>query len=478
MASYTIKVTATHLHVRSGPGTNYNILPERYVPTGKSYTASEKKTIANGQIWYKISSSPVKWICGYKPGDGWYVKDSTPAPVKPTPPKPKPVPAPSKPYTGETYDSLLNKTLTDTTLNQTKLSTVLRPNGTPYNETEDFRGGGYSNSNYFTKELSNYKIDASWTQEYMDIIKRNSNLYVPGDGHILNDYFTKMNRFKIAFPDLSLDKTFSYVFFTRPDLNLFSEDSTSAKNCKLHPQFKDEPNMYYLYKTRKEVLLSLSSLYTSMHDFNVYLSNQAASFELQDEYIKTVEHGETFTGYKMMYGKNNIESKTAGTFNINFQDDNELNTYKMHKCWVDYISKVYRGEASPKRQYIVDKTLDYAVAAYYILCGPDGETVLFWSKYYGVFPTVIPSSNLSWSKGGKITNPEYNISYTYSFKEDLSPFSLAEFNMNSRDTKFVYRQIYNPTILSTGRTFTGVPFIDTVGVNDGDYVYKLRFRNK
>ncbi|WP_171567733.1 hypothetical protein, partial [Brevibacillus sp. MCWH] len=159
----------------------------------------------------------------------------------------------------------------------------------------------------------------------------------------------------------------------------------------------------------KELILSLTDHFSNSHDFHPYLSNTANSFELSDEFIKTVEHGETLTGYKVQYGKNNIESNSSGSFSISYIDDAEFNIYKTHKAWIEYISRVYRGEVTPKRDYIQKKILDYTVSVYYFICGPDGETILFWSKYFGVFPTNTPSSASSWSKGSSVKLPEFTI---------------------------------------------------------------------
>jgi hypothetical protein len=238
----------------------------------------------------------------------------------------------------------------------------------------------------------------------------------------------------------------------------------------------NDPTFYYLFKNNPDILRALTRYFDSSHDFHPFIGNTAQSFELSDEYVKTVEHGETFTGYKVQYGKNNIESKTAGSFSISYVDDQNFSVYKTHKAWIDYISKIYRGEFTTYPEYIQKKILDYACSAYYFLCGPDGETILFWSKYFGVFPTNAPSSSSSWSKGNIMRMPEFSVNYAYAWKEDFSPLSLAEFNMNSSGS-YIYKKIYEPSLLATGKTFAGAPFIETKQDASGGYVFKLKFRN-
>lgn len=457
-----------NIQVTSSNGVNYRTQPS--TATGKKVGVYPKgtklycntKTKTGEETWYQVASNGY-WVCGYQPKGGWYIKG---------------------------IDGTANKT--DTTSKPSSNTSKSQASSSSNNSTSSFgqileSGGKVTgvqvisngsnsaqafNSISTTPELNDFKIDTTWLKHYINIIKRNHNIYVEGDESVMKKYFEQFNRFSIDFPDISLDKTFSHVFITRPDLNILAN---SSRNSDLHPQVANDPNCYYLFKTRPEILTSLTKNHSANHDFNPFLCNKAASFEVSDEFIKTGEMGETFTGHKISYGKNNIESKTAGSFSISYQDDNELNVYKMHKMWVDYISKVFRGEWNPKEEYIKDKTLDYAVSMYYFLTAADGETILFWSKYYGAYPTNIPSSTLSWSKGNIVQNPEYSITYQYSFKEDFNPLALAEFNINSKGGGFVYNKIYEPTLLSTGKTFCGSPFIDTVNKN-GVYQYKLRFR--
>lgn len=320
----------------------------------------------------------------------------------------------------------------------------------------------------------NYNVDTTFLDTNLDIIRRNANIKSgPTYKTMTAALHQQFNRYKIAYPDAYLSKSTSYVFFTRPDLNILK--STTGGNVALTDDFKNVGLYYMLFNKNPDLLRGLTSHLTSKHDFNIWLSNQSESFELSDEFIKTVEHGETYTGYKLVYGKNNIESNTAGTFSVSYSDDNYGSVYYTHKAWMEYISMVSRGEASPTVEYIRKKILDYACSAYYFLCGPDGETIIFWAKFFGVFPTSTPSSAFSWAKGSNVKLPNFSINYAYSFKEDANPLSLAEFNMNSR-TDLIYKKIYEPMTMSGGQTLSGAPFVDTVKGGIDRYQFKLRFR--
>ena len=129
----------------------------------------------------------------------------------------------------------------------------------------------------------------------------------------------------------------------------------------------------------------------------------------------------------------------------------------------------------------MNKILDYAGAVYYILTAEDGETILFWSKYYGVFPTNIPSGQYSWAAGNVISNPQLDITYQFSFKEDFNPYSIIEFNANANvGSNPKYIPVYDAKLGHAGETWVGTPFIELVKNNNADcpYVYKLRFTQR
>lgn len=334
------------------------------------------------------------------------------------------------------------------------------------------------NDGYSTKVegKDDFTLKYSFISKQVNSIKRSFNILsdagnIKGtDTSIHKAFHMNFNRFKLPYPDVALQKTFGYVFFTRPNCNLLKEDGG------LLPDIKKLPEYYYLYKTGHRAFKSLTAnYYDATHSFHPLLSNLATSFELSDENIESIEHGESFTGHKIIYGGMDTKSKTGGTFTVGFTDNKYLDIYRIVKLWQMYISDVKRGLISPTRTNIQNKILDYAASAYYILVGPNGEDILFWSKYYGVFPTVSPSSEFSFRKGDLMATPNYSIPFAYSFKKDFSVFSLAEFNMLGKDD-FKYRETYDPNILSTGLTWVGAPFIETILHSNGNVSYKLRFR--
>ena len=282
----------------------------------------------------------------------------------------------------------------------------------------------------------------------------------------------KYNRYKTPNYNEILSRGFPHIFFVRPDCNILTNNGSEVVSDNKHHDLFE-----YAAHANIDLLQELShSKYGGRkNDFMMSLSNRAISFNANDEAIETGEYGHTYTGYKIAYGKNDIKSKTAGNISVQFKDDRNFYIYQLIRCWVEYISGVYRGELFPRTANIVDKVLDYASAIYYIIVAEDGETILFWSKYYGVFPTSIPATQYSWSAGNTIFSPELSVEFQYSFKRDFSPYLVTEFNHNSGITSATqYEPTYDKFLNSAGKSWVGTPFIE-ISTESGSYELKLRY---
>ena len=380
-------------------------------------------------------------------------------------------------------------------LDELKSNTTLKVPGTttPINSSYDY-------SKVFNKYEMNYDSDlgsnenGSINSQWLDQIHQKHNICMKtSHRELFDDCMNHYNRFKIPSPNMALTKSFAHVFFTRPDLNILTRENGELV---LTDQVKNNTNILYAFKRNPGLIRSLVLDNDQDHKFMLFLSNMAKTFSIQTEGLKSETYGETWTGHKIAYGKNNTEGKVAGNFNIDYTDTRNLDIYHLHKIWVDYIANVYRGIWVSKDDklgkdgiwhhyadsYVANKILDYAVAAYYFLTAEDGETIIFWSKYYGVFPTYTSSNTFSWSSEHNLSTPNLQIEYQYSFKKDFDPLSLVEFNMLSGKpgaNGYSYVPMYDESIMGCGEKMVGVPFIETqTDVNNPDrhYVYKLRFR--
>lgn len=471
---WEVKVTNvnTRLRVRTGPGTSYRIVNWQY-PSGGGIVVESKTT--NGATWYRWEGTNY-WSCGITSGGTVYLKKTKDLEEKPPQPAPKPAPTPPVKETtplnigsGSYNGSNLSGSSNIGNLNST--ITWYQPN---------YKGASFQNIDYnkysdefIAKEIAKIKYN-------MDIGYKNKNdIYSDfNKDNISKGYFTDLqkkmfnsfNRNKVAFPDKELNKTFAYVFFTRPDLNILKQ--SSGNKFSLHRQVELDGKFLYLWENNPWCLKSLVAGGSPYHKFMTFLSNEALSFEVGDLVIKTHEHGETYNGHKVLYGRSDIESNVAGEMSVRYIDTVNLDVYKLHLAWVDYINKVSRGIFSPKRSYVKDKILDYACSCYYFLCGPDGSTILYWQKLTGVFPINTGENVFSWDSGTLLAKPEINIKYMYSFKSSMDPIILDEFNLRSSKSNKV-KICYDKDNLFTGSTLSHAPKVFKGEDATGNFNYRL-----
>lgn len=292
----------------------------------------------------------------------------------------------------------------------------------------------------------------------------------------------RYNRFKLAYPDDILSRGYMHIFMTRPDLNYFSGSTYNIRS-----EMSNDPFLTYMRRKNLSLVKQLVELNGDNHQFMMMLSNKAKGFSLTDDGINHDTYGKSRNGYSVAYGRRR-DSELGGSLNITYKDNRDFDILNLHKLWVDYIINVFSGKWTPKKKYIQNKIIDYATAIYVIVTAEDFETVLFWTKYYGVFPVSLPFSAISWDGDrSTVSAPDLQITYAYSWKEDLNPVALSELNMNCfkrgipKSAKYV--PTYSKTLAAVDNTWVGPPFIEIVKypndrldlTNGAGVAIKLRF---
>lgn len=311
--------------------------------------------------------------------------------------------------------------------------------------------------------------------------------------------YNMYNRFKVPDTNMLFNRMTTHVFFTRPDLNLLN--CCDGKIYGPNIQTRNHSDTSLLYKTNPHLfrLLTDGERCGDTHNFNLLLSQQVNSFEFGDEELSATEVGKSWGGNSIYYG-NNFTGRKGGEFSCQFEETDDLSIIKLMKLWITYIDNVSNGAWSPsydlhgdavKDQYgsynpayvkyqfskningshAYTNTIDYGASVYVLKCGPTGSDVLYWTKYFGVFPIVTGSSALSWTGepiGSSI--PKLNIRFKYGFKKDLSMTSLVEFNEQSgitnENVNKVAESSYSPLYNHSSRPFVGAPFIEITDSRD------------
>lgn len=464
------------LRKRTGPSITFRIVGRWY--KGDRFIAVDSKTVGK-YTWYKIEGTEY-WSCGQE-GSAKYLKKirdlDPPKPPDPPPPPPKPAPKPEPPYIPPVY----NDGQMDVTWNTNQfVDDWYVHSRLPIDRGESFARArmGYGrwdqvSDDEISEEIRRIKYN-------MDIayMQRGEVFGSSASGGYYSDLQPKIhtlfNRNKTTYADYHLNKTFAYVFFTRPDLNICESD---GDRYSLSPQAKMDPMYDYIMKNNDLTIRSLTDRGINKHKLMPLLSNEAKSYEVADQVIKTVEHGETYTGSKVVYGRTDHESRSAGEMSVRYIDGVNLDIFKLHLIWVDYISKVSNGIFSPKIAYIRERILDYACSCYYVLCGADGSTILYWEKLTGVFPLNTGSNAFSWDSGTLLAKPEINIKYQYSMKTPMNIAHLYELNQLAGFTNMAkIKNTYSSFNCASGSTMTHIPCVVPSSIG-GKTIHRLMWSN-
>ena len=467
----------TRLRKRTGPSTSYRIV--EYMYPGNKGIVVDSKTVG-GATWYKWENSEL-WSCGKTSGGTVYlkkIKDLEPA-EEPDPPK-EPEPEPEEPgitiNTGGNYNKTYNTGSSNLGIEINQRDWYISPSF-KY-ETYEKASCRYGSLQVLddatiSKRINQLKYNMDISYNTLDEAYYGTGTSTGYYTNLQTKLYNSFNRNKTAHPDKDLSKTFAYVFFTRPDLNIMATGANTG-TLALNEQSQYDPKYKFLYFNNPWCLKSLVLSGNPHHKFLILLSNEAKSFEVNDTVLKTVEHGETYTGHKVVYGQHDIESNAAGEMSIRYIDTVNLDIYKLHVVWTDYINKVSRGIFEPKKEYKIDRILDYAVSCYYFLCGADGSTILYWQKLTGVFPVNTGENAFSWDAGTLLAKPEINIKYMYSMRNTMDPYILHEFNTQTKYdiTKNLFKSTYSRSNCQSGSTLTHSPYIWETEIN-GKKIYRL-----
>jgi hypothetical protein len=254
--------------------------------------------------------------------------------------------------------------------------------------------------------------------------------------------FTDFNRFRQTEGEDYAVGGISYVFFTKPHLNLLNNKSLAYADSFLN-------NLKDLGTVGERILHSLDGGNSKEGGkFISLITNSAENFETKDTMIKTEEMHENFVGSRMIFPTNTNESQTVDQFNIEYTEYADLSITLLHKAWVDYMNLVKKGVVNPYRgggnvnlDYVHRRIIDYMSSVYYFKLGEDGKKIKYWAKYTGVFPTNIPYSAFSYHHGDPKVK-KVSVQYSYNFKEDMDYNILKDFQMIAGSSNATKGHVY------------------------------------
>lgn len=321
-----------------------------------------------------------------------------------------------------------------------------------------------------TKPYSTTKEPTHTNSVWMDSLK---------DNHFYNrnqiDKFEKFSRFGFFDPYNTNSTSREYLFFTKMDLHLFEGNSQN-----LNPELSNISFFRHCYSHHKQTMNQLQWSTRSVTDYSPFanlLTNTVNSkLDLQDIDIDKLETAKNIAGTGLEYPLATTSSSNLYSFNLEFEDTKFLDVYMFFRIWYEYELLKSDGLVSPPNDsYIINKIIHDQMAVYKFIVGEDGETIIHWTKLWGVYPTSIPRSAFSDMQDGPTKIP---VSFNCQWVEDMDPNILSDFNALVKEQLNRYNTtipIYNKKTGGTNGDWCHVPFIATSTLNNRN-TYKLKWR--
>lgn len=269
------------------------------------------------------------------------------------------------------------------------------------------------------------------------------------------------NRTKTPIADLEFRKGFRHVFITRPECYIMASNNGSSV---LSQQAEYDEDFNSAYTRCPHILSLLSPSYVTgsfsndglNHNWNFLLSNRITgmteapkmSITVDDDMVKSSK-GYTINPAKYM------ASRQGSTLNLSFTDTKDLEINDLMRLWMAYMHKRKSGVFTPPYngyKYIneftkastggvrvngcnnhpYDRALEYCCSIFDIITNESDSKILYWCKYYGVYPSEVSLDGMTNSKNMAIEAlPTVTASFRYQYKLENVNKTFIEFNYNA-----------------------------------------------
>lgn len=308
-----------------------------------------------------------------------------------------------------------------------------------------------------------------------DILKDNGVI-----NRVNNGWMESFSRFSYIDPYNAPAGNKEYVFFTKPDLNLFE-----TKN-KINPDLANDSFFVDYFNRYRHLMRQLQYSLDKSKPYLYLLSHAIASSpELPDIVASESESSENLFGDKMSYRHGSQAGDVGFEFSCEFNETKHMEIYNLFKMWDYYeLLKTYGVVRPPSTSYITNMEAHDKVSMYKIIVGDDNKSILFYAKYYGVYPKNIPRSTFS-----NLDNGQFKI--TVDFHADFvidKPYVLEDLNMLANRGKSIKNlskaKLWDSKNNKINRDFVGNPFVlCNNDINNGKSgngctgVYQLEWRD-
>ena len=338
------------------------------------------------------------------------------------------------------------------------------------------------NSTRSAKELG----DTITNSDLYKLALHGSNLYDKGEIDIYNNIY----RFGLFNPYNTVTNLREYLFFTKPDLNIFERDAQTGaftynaggkiQSNVLSPGLKNLPFWNDLKDDRINTIKMLQNSYAP--GWNMLLQNSVMNnLEIPALEGTVVDSPVNNYGVGFHYRGTSEASDDSIDFALEFKDTKWLDIYYFFKAYDDYQVLKHHGVVAPWQGYIVNRILHDQFSIYKFMVGDDMETIIYWCKLYGVMPINLPRDVFS---SADLSNGlSYTINFKAAFFEEMRKEVLMDFNDLSNsftsNTNNLYQyETYNSDVGMGDYRPAKYAFVEKYSNPDSPsgYVYKLKWK--
>ena len=239
------------------------------------------------------------------------------------------------------------------------------------------------------------------------------------------DKFKYFKRFNAFDPYNKIRTVKEYLFFTKPDLNIYSDTSGTT----LQPQLASDPIFLEIHNKNPKILHQLQrSVTANKGDFITLLSwTVKNTMDMPNIQSKDIDTSANQFGTRVYYRKHGIESDENHEFSLEFSENKSLDTYSFFKAWSHYNDLKSIGVVSPKDQYRDKMELHDQIAVYKIVVDEISD-IIFYARAIGVYPKGAPRDSLSQIS----EDMTHNVSFKAFDVEDSNPIIIHEFNKRAK----------------------------------------------
>lgn len=338
-------------------------------------------------------------------------------------------------------------------------------------------------SNNFVKNMEESETSVDYVRkngsELFNYIKRSNGIYQRDD----IDIFNRRYRFGLFNPYETLSSTREFLFFTKPDLNIYArENSSGALTGTLNPALASIPYWDDLNIRYYDIINCLQLSIDKQNPFNHLLANMCISnLSVPGLDAETIETPVNMYGVGFSYRGSSEASNDSFEFDLEFKDTRHLPIYQFFKAYEEYETLKHHGIIGPWRGYIQDKVLHDQFAIYKFLVAEDMETIIYYAKFYGVIPKSLPRDVFSSSTFD--SGISYSINFKAAFFEDMNPLILNDFNNISKayyDSLPFQIDVYNEILgrMDSRPTMAAYIVSDYSKYAPGRKVYKLKWKGR